>query len=121
MRMTQITDSQSGTITRTYDLLDQLIQETTPQGAVSYAYDGRRPADKHDCSWPAPGRSYYGLGSKLKHAAKRRAASGSSSSCRRMRGSLGGGLEDGGLANRLQRPEQAASFSGHSDSIPTRN
>src|SRR6267142_3230833 len=89
--MMQITDSQSGTITRTYDLLDQLIQETTPQGAVSYAYDGRRPADKHDCSWPAPGRSYYGLGSKLKHAAKRRAASGSSSSCRRMRAPLAAG------------------------------
>jgi len=28
----QITDSQSGTITRTYDLLDRLTQETTPQG-----------------------------------------------------------------------------------------
>jgi YD repeat-containing protein len=42
--MTQITDSQSGAITGAYDLLDQLIQETTPQGAVSYAYDaaGRR-------------------------------------------------------------------------------
>jgi YD repeat-containing protein len=42
--MTQITDSQSGTITRTYDLLDRLIQETTPQGSISYTYDaaGRR-------------------------------------------------------------------------------
>jgi hypothetical protein len=67
------------------------------------------------CAILASGRSYCGLGGKLKHAAERRAASGSSSSCRRMRGSLGGGLEDGGLANRLQRPEQAASFSGHSD------
>src|SRR3989442_1849860 len=40
----QITDSQSGTITRTYDLLDQLTEETPPQGSISYTYGaaGRR-------------------------------------------------------------------------------
>ena len=40
----QITDSQSGTITRTYDLLDRLTEETTPQGSISYTDDaaGRR-------------------------------------------------------------------------------
>ena len=39
-----IVDSLSGTITRTYDGLDRLIQEVTPQGTVSYTYDtaGRR-------------------------------------------------------------------------------
>jgi YD repeat-containing protein len=43
-RLTQIVDSASGTITRTYDGLDRLIQETTPQGTVGYTYDsgGRR-------------------------------------------------------------------------------
>jgi len=30
----QLTDSQAGTITRTYDLLDRLTQETTPQGSI---------------------------------------------------------------------------------------
>jgi YD repeat-containing protein len=37
-------DSAAGTITRSYDGLDRLSQETTPQGTVSYTYDtvGRR-------------------------------------------------------------------------------
>ena len=30
----QLTDSQAGTITRTYDLLDRLTQETTPQASI---------------------------------------------------------------------------------------
>lgn len=38
-RPTQIVDSQGGTITRTYDGLDRLTAETTPQGSVSYTYD----------------------------------------------------------------------------------
>lgn len=43
-RLTQAVDSQSGTITRSYDNLNRLTGETTPQGSVSYAYDdaGRR-------------------------------------------------------------------------------
>ncbi len=43
-RLTQVVDSQSGTITLAYDNLDRLTSETTPQGAVSYGYDavGRR-------------------------------------------------------------------------------
>lgn len=43
-RLTQATDSQSGTISRTYDNLNRMTGETTPQGSVSYAYDdaGRR-------------------------------------------------------------------------------
>src|SRR5262249_52312951 len=42
--LTQIVDSISGTIARAYDGLDRLIQEITPQGTISYAYDaaGRR-------------------------------------------------------------------------------
>jgi RHS repeat-associated protein len=35
----QIVDSLSGTITRTYDNLNRLTAETTPQGSVSYTYD----------------------------------------------------------------------------------
>lgn len=38
-RMTQATDSISGTITRGYDGLDRLTSETTPQGSISYTYD----------------------------------------------------------------------------------
>jgi RHS repeat-associated protein len=41
---TQVIDSLSGTIARTYDNFDRLTSETTPQGSVSYLYDdaGRR-------------------------------------------------------------------------------
>ena len=41
-----VTDSVSGTIKGTYDGLDRLTSETTPQGAVDYTYDaaGRRVA-----------------------------------------------------------------------------
>jgi YD repeat-containing protein len=40
----EIDDSVAGTIERTYDLLDRLTEETTPEGTISYAYDdaGRR-------------------------------------------------------------------------------
>ena len=43
-RLTQVVDSVSGTITLTYDNLDRLTAEATPQGTVSYTYDvaGRR-------------------------------------------------------------------------------
>jgi len=42
--VTQIADSVNGTITRSYDSLDRLTEETTPQGTVDYTYDaaGRR-------------------------------------------------------------------------------
>ncbi len=43
-KLTQVADSIAGTITRTYDALNRLISEMTPQGSVSYTYDaaGRR-------------------------------------------------------------------------------
>ena len=43
-RITQIVDSANGTLSRSYDGLNRLTSETTPQGSVSYAYDaaGRR-------------------------------------------------------------------------------
>jgi RHS repeat-associated protein len=43
-RATTIVDSGAGTITRTFDLLDRLTEEETPEGLVSYTYDdaGRR-------------------------------------------------------------------------------
>lgn len=43
-RITQISDSLSGNITRGYDGLDRLVSETTPQGSIGYTYDlaGRR-------------------------------------------------------------------------------
>jgi YD repeat-containing protein len=37
-RVIQVTDSVTGTITRSYDGLDRLTSEVTPQGSVSYAY-----------------------------------------------------------------------------------
>jgi RHS repeat-associated protein len=43
-RITQLVDTANGTITRSYDGLDRLVSESTPQGTVTYAYDaaGRR-------------------------------------------------------------------------------
>lgn len=43
-RATEIVDSTAGTIERTYDLLDRLTEETTPEGTIAYTYDaaGRR-------------------------------------------------------------------------------
>jgi YD repeat-containing protein len=38
-RPTDIVDSVTGTIERTYDLLDRLTEEVTPEGTVSYEYD----------------------------------------------------------------------------------
>lgn len=38
-RLTQVIDTQGGTINRSYDNLDRLLSETTSQGTVSYAYD----------------------------------------------------------------------------------
>jgi YD repeat-containing protein len=43
-RLIRAADSVSGTITRSYDGLNRLTSEVTPQGSISYAYDaaGRR-------------------------------------------------------------------------------
>ncbi|MBZ5520893.1 MAG: Ig-like domain-containing protein [Acidobacteriia bacterium] len=43
-RLTQAVDSLAGTITRSYDGLDHLTAEATPQGSIAYTYDlaGRR-------------------------------------------------------------------------------
>ncbi|MBA3241725.1 MAG: Ig-like domain-containing protein [Acidobacteria bacterium] len=43
-RLTQVTDSQAGTITRSYNDLARTYSEATPQGTVNHAYDaaGRR-------------------------------------------------------------------------------
>ncbi len=42
--MTQVVDTEGRTIAGSYDNLDRLISETTPQGSISYSYDaaGRR-------------------------------------------------------------------------------
>jgi YD repeat-containing protein len=43
-RPREIVDSVAGTIERTYDLLDRLTEEVTPEGTLTYTYDdaGRR-------------------------------------------------------------------------------
>jgi uncharacterized protein RhaS with RHS repeats len=43
-RPTELVDSVAGTIVRTYDLLDRLTEEETPEGTIDYTYDaaGRR-------------------------------------------------------------------------------
>jgi len=41
-RLTGITDSITGAINRSYDGLDDLVSETTPQGSVAYTYDADR-------------------------------------------------------------------------------
>jgi RHS repeat-associated protein len=38
-RLTNVLDSLNGTLTRAYDDLDRLIEEDTPDGALSYTYD----------------------------------------------------------------------------------
>ena len=38
-RLGQVDDSRSGQITRAYDDLDRLTNETTPQGSIAYSYD----------------------------------------------------------------------------------
>jgi RHS repeat-associated protein len=38
-RLTEAVDSDAGTVTRTWDELDRLTSETTPEGSVSYGYD----------------------------------------------------------------------------------
>jgi YD repeat-containing protein len=38
-RLTQLVDTGNGAITRSYDGLDRLISESTPQGTVTYGYD----------------------------------------------------------------------------------
>ena len=43
-RVTQVSDNLAGNVTRSYDGLDRLVSETTPQGSIAYTYDlaGRR-------------------------------------------------------------------------------
>lgn len=38
-RLTQVSDSLADTITRTYDDLERLKREVTPEGTVTYTYD----------------------------------------------------------------------------------
>ena len=52
-RLNQIVDSIAGTITRTYDGLNRLKSETTPQGTVSYTYD----AASRRATMTVPGQS----------------------------------------------------------------
>jgi RHS repeat-associated protein len=38
-RLTEVTDSVSGSITYTYDNFDRMLSKTTPQGTITYTYD----------------------------------------------------------------------------------
>lgn len=62
-RMTQIADSQGGTLTRSYDGLDRLVSETTSQGSIAYAYyaAGQRSAQTV-AGQPSVAYSYDGAG-----------------------------------------------------------
>jgi hypothetical protein len=44
-RLTQAVDSIAGTISRSYDLLDDLMSEVTPQGTVNYTLRLREAPD----------------------------------------------------------------------------
>jgi RHS repeat-associated protein len=63
-RLVEINDTQGGTVQRSYDNLNRLVQETTPQGQVNYVYDaaGQRTrmavagAQPVDYAWDAVGR-----------------------------------------------------------------
>lgn len=52
-RLTGVTDSVTGAISRSYDGLDHLLSETTPQGSVAYTYD----ADERRQTMTASGQS----------------------------------------------------------------
>ena len=62
-RLTTITDSESGTISYTYSdsgcgvgcggVVDKVLQEVTPSGAISYTYDTIWKKNEYDCSRPA--------------------------------------------------------------------
>jgi RHS repeat-associated protein len=64
-RLTQIQDSSSGTITRTYDGLDNLLSETTPQGTVSYTYDAANRRSTMTASGQTPVSYTYDNANRL--------------------------------------------------------
>lgn len=64
-RLTQIVDTQGGTITRSYDNLDHLLSETTPQGTVSYTYDAADRRTSMTVAGQTAVNYTYDVGSRL--------------------------------------------------------
>ncbi|MBI3825730.1 MAG: RHS repeat protein, partial [Candidatus Rokubacteria bacterium] len=64
-RMTATADSLAGAISRTWDALDRLIQETTPQGTVAYAYDAADRRTSMTVSGQAPVTYAYDAADRL--------------------------------------------------------
>ncbi len=64
-RLTSIVDSVSGSITRSYDGLDRLTQEQTPQGTVSYVYDAAGQRTGMTAAAQGPVSYDYDLGGRL--------------------------------------------------------
>jgi RHS repeat-associated protein len=64
-RMTGITDSITGAISRSYDGLDHLLTETTPQGSVVYTYDADERRQTMTVSGQAPVNYAYDNASRL--------------------------------------------------------
>ncbi|MCP1456107.1 RHS repeat-associated core domain-containing protein [Pseudomonas kilonensis] len=64
-RLTQIVDTQGGTITRSYDDLDHLLSETTSLGTVSYTYDAADRRTSMTVTGQAAVNYTYDVGSRL--------------------------------------------------------
>ncbi|WP_406822817.1 RHS repeat-associated core domain-containing protein [Pseudomonas corrugata] len=64
-RLTQIVDTQGGTITRSYDNLDHLLSETTSLGTVSYTYDAADRRTSMTVTGQTSVNYSYDVGSRL--------------------------------------------------------
>ena len=69
-RVTQIVDSVYGTITRTYDGLDRLTQEQTPQGTVTYTYDAAGRRSSMTVAGQSATTYTYDIGNRLKQISR---------------------------------------------------
>ncbi|WP_447803904.1 kelch repeat-containing protein [Pseudomonas kilonensis] len=64
-RLTQIVDTQGGTITRSYDALDHLLSETTSLGTISYTYNAADRRTSMTVTGQPTVNYTYDLGSRL--------------------------------------------------------
>jgi len=64
-RLLIATDSQTGSIIRTYDALKRLVSEVTPQGAITYAYDATNRRQSMQVNGLQPVAYAYDAASRL--------------------------------------------------------
>ena len=69
-RLSRATDSIAGTIELSYDTLDRLVKEITPQGVVTYAYDALGRRTTMTANGQAPVGYQYDAASRLMQVAQ---------------------------------------------------